>query len=46
MVVKKPEKSVTAYEDLFELVCEAHICTAAMQAFQYPGMTHHPVLTF
>ena len=26
-VVKKPEKSVTACEDFFQLVCEAHICS-------------------
>ena len=47
-VVRKPEMSVTACEDFFELACEAHICTGAMQGFKMsllddtPSTTHFP----
>lgn len=47
-VVKKPEKSVTACEEFFLLVTEAHICALAMKMFgmtkfdDTPSSTHFP----
>ena len=41
-VRKKPEKAVTACEEFFLLVVEAHICTAAMKLFGMSSLKDEP----
>lgn len=41
-VVKKPKKNVTACEEFFELVVEAHILTAVMNEFEMNSLEDEP----
>lgn len=41
-VVKKPDKSVTACEEFFLLVVEAHICSAAIKLFDMKSLDDVP----
>ena len=41
--MKKPEKSVSACEEFFLLVVEAHICAAVMQVFEMSSTKDNPL---